>query len=550
MRKQMARLFETLKGDVDNDIVFYRDNVRHRKTWSEFGADIDSCARRLERLKRVEGVRTLGILGPTSYEWCVIDLASIRAGIKSVALPESLAIVELRGLLERFPVDVLLIDGDLEPRLGRMHPRQLAYRRPGDGRFEDLPEGELPEVSEDDILEEYSLAFSSGTSENIKVIPLKFHELESDDAGRSPAARLRRIGRYLRHRRSFWSRRDNRMILFMPFSHPQQRIFLVSALFNKVSVVLSDPRDALKHVILEKPNIMVGVPLFYELLAGRVERRLARLAPWQRAAMRVYHGLSLHLWSDRRLVKRAFDRLLFHDVRKLLGGRPDYFVTGSAGIDPAALRTFLRIGVRIYEGYGQSELGTIALNTERAYRIGSVGRPVVDVRIAGDSEILVRFDEERHDRRVVDVDGDGFVHTGDLGHLDEDGFLFVHGRRDEVIVLASGKKVFPGTIESRIKDHVGISDVMVLSRDGRGLEAIVRVLNPRVEGRDEAVSAIIREVNGGLADFEKVRRFLVTDEGFTVANGLLTGTLKMRRKAIARRYSASRFEEINATALA
>ena len=548
MRREISRLFGMLRGNGRNQVIYYEGNTRHARNWKELAGDIDGCAARLHALHRREGVERVGILGPTSYQWMVADLACLRAGLRSVAFPEHLPAADIGRLLQEHPVELLLVDSRLDTGLVGPAVRQVRYRGAHpEELLRDVEPVELPAPSPDLVPVDYSTAFSSGTSERVKAIPMRLRDLEPDPPARTLRGKLTAGARYLRFKRSFWSRKDNRTLFFMPFSHHQQRVFLMSALFNGIDIVLSDRVSVLKHLIVEKPNIMVSVPLIYDLLAARIETKLARLPRWKRLGFRRYNRLRINGWANRSLVKRACGRILFHDLRKLYGGRADYFVTGSAPISTATLRTFYSIGVKLYQGYGLSELGTVALSTDRDFRIGSVGKPCVQVRIAGDSEILVRFDARVHEPGT-EVDAQGFIHTGDAGSLDEDGFLYVLGRLDEVIVLRSGEKVFPAHAETRLAEHPLLAQSMVLSRDGAALDAIICLRNGATgDGAAQgAVMAALAEHNRSVSQNLRIAECLILPRGFIVEEGLLTGTLKLRRREIARRYADAAFVRVAA----
>jgi long-subunit acyl-CoA synthetase (AMP-forming) len=194
--------------------------------------------------------------------------------------------------------------------------------------------------------------------------------------------------------------------------------------------------------------------------------------------------------------------------------------------------------VKIYEGYGQSECGNISINTKKDFRLGSVGKPSMDVKISDDtSEILVKFDKTRHDSNFLLNDQQEYIHTGDAGYLDKDGFLYLKGRLDDVIVLSNGKKIFPDDIECRIKRHECISQAIVVSLDQISLSAIVCCENSPTQ----KVFDCIRETNRSLQPHEQIRRIYIMKENFTVENGLMTGTLKPKRNAILDRYKSELF---------
>ena len=540
MREAVAGLFGALARNTTNVIVSYEDGRRCSRTFAEFAADVEAYAERLQHVKEQHGVERVALIGPTSYRWAVCDYACIRAGIVTIALPETISADEAAKLARANRADAVLCDAALEPSLGSPAPLVWTFGSGGARPFDDVPAAPLAKPAADRIPEEYSVAFTSGTTGTVKPVVQRFRKLESPPRARGLAGKLRLLRAYVRYKRSFWSRKDNRLFLYMPFSHAQQRSFFMTALFNGIDVVLSDQQSALRHLVVERPNIMVSVPLLYELMAPYVRRRLRELSPVRRLGYRLFNALRINRLASRNPLKRAFQALVLPSVGKIYGGRADYFVTGSAKIDPGVLRLFDSIGVRIFEAYGQSEIGTIAISDHANHRIGSVGKPKMDVAIAADGEILVKYDPALHDESL-ERNAAGYLHTGDLGRLDADGFLYVDGRKDDVIVLRNGEKVLPSEVEALLARELETSAVAVFSRDGTALDAAIA---PPPHLAASELAARLARLNAGLGAARKIRAYHVASEPFTIANGLLTNTFKLRRRAIAERFAASRFSPV------
>lgn len=547
MKRQFFAALEKLADNHDNEVV-YRDGGRVRRSWAELARDIDLAVGRLASLRPESRGREfqVGLIGPASYEWMVLDLACLKAGFRSIAVPEFLTGPEIGALFREASADVVLADRSLADRLTGVDAPVWFFRtrgsHPAADDFDGL-DGVEWTCTADRMLDHYSIGYSSGTSGKAKRIDLTFPA--EDERTLNPRRAVQLAVQYCQYRTSFWSRKDNKLFIFMPFSHLQQRAFVRLALMRRIDIVLSDPLRCVPDLVVEKPNIMVSVPMIYEALAKRIEQKLQQLDDRRKAVFRLYLRLRINRLGNRNPVKRLFGRYLFDKVRKVYGGRADYFVTGSAPIDPRTLTTFHRVGVRIYEGYGQSELPRIiSMSSARDFRIGSVGRPRVPVRIGEDGEILVRIDRsELADPSVVTFDEDGYIRTGDLGHLDADGFLFLHGRKDDVIVLDNGKKVFPASVETVFPELKAEDSICVTSFDGKRLTAIA--CWPDGDGGSEALRGYLAERNPKLADHEKVTSFVRAPEPFTEANGLLTGTRKLRRRQIKKAFGEAKWERID-----
>jgi long-chain acyl-CoA synthetase len=264
-----------------------------------------------------------------------------------------------------------------------------------------------------------------------------------------------------------------------------------------------------------------------------------------------------------------------------LGGRLQFAISGGAPLDPAIIAFFHAVGIPLLEGWGLTETGgAFTVNQLDAFRIGSVGRPFPGhaVRIAADGEVLVRgpcLFVRYHNQPLATaeaLDGDGWFHTGDVGTLDADGFLSIVDRKKELIVTAGGKKVAPQLVEELLKEDPLVSQACVYGdrkpylvalltldetavarwADQRHLAAANTVAaSAHTQAQAMLASAALRAhldrhvalVNARLARFEQVKYYDVLSDDFTVNNGLLTPTLKIRRKAVNARYHAH-FEQL------
>jgi long-chain acyl-CoA synthetase len=261
------------------------------------------------------------------------------------------------------------------------------------------------------------------------------------------------------------------------------------------------------------------------------------------------------------------DRLVLSKVRAVFGGRLRLAMTGAAPIGREVLEFFDACGVPILEGYGMTEscaAGT--LNTPRAGRIGTVGRPLTgtEVAIAPDGEVLMRGPHvfagyHRDEAATRETVRDGWLHSGDLGELDADGFLRITGRKKDLIITSSGKNISPDLIESMLRETRWISQAVVhgdrrpylvalLTLDPDELEALAAEAgvpaDPAAMAADPRVRAIVQRdvdaVNARLARIEQIKRFDILERDLSQAAGELTPTLKVKRAAVGRTY-AGRF---------
>jgi long-subunit acyl-CoA synthetase (AMP-forming) len=314
---------------------------------------------------------------------------------------------------------------------------------------------------------------------------------------------------------------NDNLFVFLPLSLLQQRYWVYSALAFGHDVTISTSEAALVTMARVQPTVVMGVPAFFEAAQRHVERE-----------------------ADRRTAGRSNQQTIEDAAHALFGRRIRYLWTGSAPASPATLAFFNRCGLPIYEGYGMNETCIITKNAPGAAKPGSVGRPLPGKRVTidGDGVVNVISDFPVATRYEYASPGeserifrpDGVVRTGDLGHLDEDGFLFLHGRADDVIVLGNGRKVVVGPIEEFMKRNSAVAQCVLFCPNESHIVAVVSAARqpPDVEAihRQAALS------NTTFGHDEQIKKVVVAREPFTISNDLLTSQCKPRRGQILEAY--------------
>jgi long-chain acyl-CoA synthetase len=355
-------------------------------------------------------------------------------------------------------------------------------------------------------------------------------------------------------------------VSFLPLSHVTARSVDLGLLYSGVTLAHLPQIDQLPQALREvRPNILLSVPRVYEKVHSQVELNAAKFPKKQiyRWAIAIGQSHRNEILAGKTPGSPAWklaDKLVFSKVRAGIGGRVEYFISGGAPLGRELAEWYADIGIRIHEGYGLTETSpVIAVNTPKAHRVGSVGKPLgnVEVRIADDGEILVRGPSVFHaywnkpqETRDVFV-GDWFK-TGDIGRIDEDGFLYVTDRKKDLLKTSGGKFIAPQPIESSFKHHPWIAEAIVIG-DKRKFPAVLLIPNfaavetyARMEGlafssRNELIAVpevharfaeIVRSVNEDLAQFERLKKFRLIAEELSSANGTLTASMKIRRRAI------------------
>lgn len=371
-------------------------------------------------------------------------------------------------------------------------------------------------------------------------------------------------------------REDDVMLLYLPLAHNFGRLMLLSGAYVGFTIAfLPDPLQVVDAAVTVKPTLLPSVPRVYEKVHSAVQARFdeatgarRRLIEWALPVGREVSRLESagqRVPASLRAKHRIADRLLFAKVRERLGGRLRIPISGGAPLSKEIAEFFDAVGIRIIEGYGLTECTTAcATNVPDRYRFGTVGQPLpgFDVRIADDGEIEVRsetvflgyFKEPGATAAVLDPDG--WLKTGDIGELDEDGFLRITDRKKDILVTAGGKNVAPQNIENDLKTSKYVSQALVVG-DRRPYVAALITLDaqevPRwaaaqgIEGdlatlsRDarvrELIQGVVDEVNRERSRFERVRRFAVLPRDFTMEDGEVTPTLKLKRRAVAEHFA-------------
>jgi long-chain acyl-CoA synthetase len=329
--------------------------------------------------------------------------------------------------------------------------------------------------------------------------------------------------------------------------------------------------DNLREV---RPTHMVSVPRVYEKIHGRIHAGVQQGPPLKRALFqwavetgrRFNHaeardGAGLFL----RVKHRLAASLVFKKIHDATGGNIRFFVSTGAPLSKGLAEFFDAVGIRIIEAWGMTELtGAATSNTHRAYRFGSVGRPGpgVELKITDDGEICVRGaivmkEYWRKPEATADtIDGDGWLHTGDVGHLDEDGFLHITDRLKELIVTAGGKNVAPQPLENALKAHQLIAQAMVVGDRRNFVAALIvpqadvllswateQALDGDLETlcKDPRVNAhfrgLVAEIMDQFSRYERVRAVTLVPREFTQEAGELTPTLKLKRRVLLAKYA-------------
>lgn len=465
-------------------------------------AELDQRARCVGRHLRDSGLRPgerLGIVARNGLEWILLDLAALKCGIKVAGF-------DPLGGWERF---------DLQRTYGLA---RLYTDHP------DAYPGSL------DIQEVATLPFDAADLEDVRfryrtedTLAVKFTSGSTGLAKGLEATAGSVVDSLVATQRMFNHRDGDNLLVFLPLSLLQQRYWVYSALTYGHDVTVTSFEYAFAAARMHQPTVVMGVPGFYEAVREQTVRR--------------------HPEARESLTARK------RGIEELLGSRIRYLWTGSAPASREVLAFFNDCGVSLYEGYGMNETCIVSKNHPGAHRVGSVGKVLPNKRAYLDERgvLVVGSDHPVHTRYAHCAPGDnermflpnGDVVTGDLARFDEDGYLYILGRADEVVVLSNGKNVHVRPIEDAVRRSELVGECVVC---GSGRAALGLVVSPARPSADQAgIRRYIEALNETLSKESKILRVLVVDRPFSQEDGLLTSQCKVRRSAIVARYEPQLF---------
>jgi len=571
-----SSVFSHERDDPDH-VIFQRlvDGAWTDITCKEAADQIRSAALGLIA-EGVEPGDRVAILSATRYEWVILDYAILAIGAVTVPIYETsspeqvrwvledsgavLAFVEIEAhalmvkeLLDELPAlrRVAVIESMAPPALdvlaeagASVDPNQLDERLAG--------------IRSTDPA---TLIYTSGTTGRPKGCQLTHANLLSETRGAAA---------------SFPSllRKGERLLVFLPLAHVLARALSMTAFANYVTIgYTSDIKNLVAMFGQFQPTVIVSVPRVFEKVYNTAELSAqdsgkgAIFAIAAKAAIEYSEAMDS---GGPSLVLRAkhavFDRLVYGKLRAATGGNCRASISGGAPLGARLGHFYRGIGLTIYEGYGLTETSAaITANRIGELKVGTVGKllPGNSMAVANDGELLVRGGVVfggywRNEKATAEAIVDGWFHTGDLGSIDDDGFLSIVGRKKEIIVTAGGKNVAPAVLEDQLRAHPLISQAMAVG-DAQPFIAALIAIDPEAfevwkqhHGKNSAASVedlandpdlvseidlAVKNANQAVSKAEAIRKFRILPVDFTVLTGELTPTLKVKRKVVAEKFA-------------
>ena len=550
-------------------------------SYTELGESVDAFSKGLTALG-VQKDDRVALLSENRPEWTITDFGSLKAGAVTVPMFSTLTAAQVGYILKDSGSKIICVSTsrqlekvtairDEVPTL-----EQIIVFDPIEGecpegviQFEAVCELDGQEqgigvrnpsyASEDDIA---TIIYTSGTTGDPKGVMLTHANFISN----------------LQACKSLIDINDADVLLsFLPLSHVFERLGgHYVPLFSGAKVAYAESTFTVAQNMREvAPTVMLSVPRLYETMHDRILRAVQEGSSLKQ---KIFHwgvsvgsSVSSAIQKGKKpsailqLQQNIADKLVFAKLKAATGGRLRFFVSGGAALPQSIAEFFHAAGILILEGYGLTETSpVISMNHSAQWRFGTVGVPVpgVEVQIAEDGEILTRgphvmkgyFNNESATAEVID--GEGWFHTGDIGIIDEDGFVKITDRKKNIIVLSNGKNVAPQPIESVLVQSPFINQIMLVGNERKNLAALIvpnfdalkawgaennvatDELATLLETREvqQFIQGEIRSRLTDFADFEQVRRFTLLDKEFSQEADEMTPTLKLKRNVIIARY--------------
>jgi long-chain acyl-CoA synthetase len=547
-------------------------------TSREFADQVTAVAQGLIAAGIERGDR-IALLSATRYEWTLLDYAIWAVGGSTVPIYETSSAEQVGWILSDSGAKAIVVEKpahreavqvfadraggpaliwQIEPETG--HAAAIAQLTAlGVEIPEDTVRKRASAVGADDLA---TLIYTSGTTGQPKGCELTHRNL----LGVTRAA----LGEF-----PGLMQPTNSMLLFLPLAHVLARFIQTCCVYAGITLGHSPNIKNLAGELAEfRPTFILAVPRIFEKVYDAARRKAhaggkgrifdiaaATAIEWSRARDTGRVRLAL------RAKHAVFDRLVYAKLRAALGNRCIAAVSGGAPLSERLGHFFRGVGITVFEGYGLTETTAPAtVNTENHFKIGTVGRPLpgVSIKIDNDDEVLIKspgvlrrywYDEAATEDAIVD----GWLHTGDLGELDQQGFLRIIGRKKEIIVTAGGKNVSPAALEDRVRAHRLISQCMVVGDQQPFIAALITLDAEALPGwlaehrkspsnsaadliDDEdlrtEIQRVVDEANATVSKAETIRKFRILPVDFTEQGGQLTPSLKIKRAVVVKEFAA------------
>ena len=543
---------------------FKKDGEWSHISWNEASDLVQDLSVGLHEI----GVRKndkISIIAENSYKWCVVDLAIISLGAITVPGYTTSNEDEIFYLLSHSEASVVFLNSKLLSTIENILPKldkikhivcidevKSTKLNKTINSFDNLidkgskslskssfKEDTLHKVKEDDVV---SIIYTSGTSSKPKGVMLTHKSIISNILGANELVKELEV-------------KDHKFLSIIPLSHAYEHTagFFLPILIG-AEIFFNENRDQIVNDLLSvKPSLMTAVPRLYEVLHKKINNQLSNQSKITQKLFSKTIELGTKKFEKHELLfieklqDFALDKLVRKKIQKKFGGNLKAFISGGAALNEQIGLFFQSLGINILQGYGQTECSPlISCNPIHNIKINSVGPVIkgIDIKLSKQNEILVKGnslmkgywkDKKNTNNTIID----GWLHTGDLGSIDEDGYLYISGRINEMIVNSGGENIAPVPIENLLMSYDEIEQALVCGHNRPFLisvlipnETLLKANRSNVNKMKTDFQNIINNVNKQLSQNKKIRKFILSDKLFSIENSQLTPTLKMKRRVI------------------
>ncbi len=537
----------------------------------EFEEEIKSVAKGLVASGISIGDR-VAIMSRTRYEWTILDFAIWYAGAVSVPIYETSSAEQIDWILNDSAAVAIIVENQSLAELAKpvmpvackniwnITDNALAILAAAGKSITDDEISKRRDALKPETLA--TLIYTSGTTGKPKGVQLTHGNFQAE------------CGNVVNALSDLFLKAGGSTLLFLPVAHVFGRLVQIGAVMAGLHLShCSDTTKLLSDLATFKPTFVLAVPRIFEKIYNGAEAKAEAAGKGKifhkaaETAISYSKALDTKRISPLLKIKHGvFDKLVYSKIRTSLGGKVEAAISGGAPLGDRLGHFFRGAGIRVLEGYGLTETtGASNVNTTASHRVGSVGKPIpgATVKIAEDGEVLIKgavvmqgyWQNDAANAEVFTKDN--YFKSGDLGKLDDEGYLYITGRKKELIVTAGGKNVAPAVLEDRLRSNPLISQCMVVG-DNKPFIAALITLDPdsikpwsvanKKEGASiadlakdptllSAIQSAVDETNKAVSKAESIRKFTVLPIDFTIAGGHLTAKLSVKRHVVAQQFA-------------
>lgn len=570
-----------IKKYGDKEFLKYkRENIWMSITWNEFGKMVRNFSAGL-LISGMNKGETVCLLSNNRPEWIISDFGILSIGAITVPIYPTLLAKDVAYIINHCEAKILIVENQMQldkvisvkenlPNLQKIIV------------FDEYRSDEKIVMSFEEVLKEGEKYLSQNSSifeekiKNCKEEDIATIVYTSGTTGPPKGSIITHsnIMFICNSCKKIWSMINDTdtHLSYLPLSHVYERVAAeFFGIYNGGTCYYARSYETLSEDVKDaKPTLFMGVPRVYEKVYQRILANIENSPPLKKKIF--YWAVNvgkkyIKLDQEKKRIPLSLslkykiaDKLVYKKLREALGGKVKYLVSSAAPLSKEIQEFFNACGFRLFEGWGMTETtGPSTLNTPLEYKIGTVGKaiPGVEIKIADDGEILIKggnvfkgyYKQEEDTKEALE---DGWMHTGDIGEIDEDGYLKITDRKKDIIITAGGKNIAPQNIENLLKTNPLIQEAVVIGDKKPYLTTLIVLAREEIEKYakekdiefknyndlvkhpeiQKLAQEIIEEKNKDLAQFETIKKFTIMPEEFSIETGELTPTLKVKRKVV------------------